>query len=109
MAGGVTADALPGAIRTAKAASGALPARARAAVEEAGGDPFLLVHIDMLRLMQGTVELLRGAIPGSGEMTIPDGPPIPLCLWGTAEGRRYTFGLHFDMGGFVRMMRSVAD
>ena len=109
MAGGSNEDALPGAIRTAQAASGALPARAKAAVEQAGGDPFLLAYVDMHGLVQGATDMLRGALPDGREIVIPDGPPIPLCLWGTAEGRHFTFGLHFDVGSFVQMMKSVAD
>lgn len=82
------------------------------AIQTAGGAPTFLFHMEGRRVMKGGMDFVKMVMPSemSADMPmpeIPDGDPIPLVIYGGAQGRTFVGGMSVDVGGFAKLIMQL--
>jgi len=82
------------------------PAGLREAIGHAGGSLGFLVHVELrgfLRQMAAATAKLGGRAPA-----VAEGDPVPVSIYGTRHGRRYSLGLYANMTDAMKIFNTVA-
>ncbi len=76
------------------------------AIKHAGGNLGFLLHIDLRGFLLQMTKL--GSKLGERTPSIEEGAPVPISLYGTRHGKRYSVGLHANLAEAIKVFKKVA-